>query len=86
MMRAFACVVLVLAVVPAAASAAVRVETVSTRPDMVTGGDVLVRVSGAAPESIVVRVDGRDVTDSFRRPAGWADRARQRARRRAPPT
>ena len=64
-MRAFACVVLLLAAVPASARAALSVETMSTRPDMVTGGDVLVRVSGAAPPSIVVRVDGRDVTASF---------------------
>ena len=62
MLRALACAVLLLAVMPAAADAAVQVETVSTRPDMVTGGDVLVRVSGAAPDSIVVSVDGRDVT------------------------
>ena len=64
-MRAFVCVVLLLAAVPASAHAALSVETLSTRPDMVTGGDVLVRVSGAAPPSIVVRVDGRDVTASF---------------------
>jgi hypothetical protein len=66
MLRAFAWVLLVLAALPAAADASLRVETVSTRPEMVTGGDVLVRVRGAAPASIVVRVDGRDVTRSFR--------------------
>ena len=65
MMRAFACVLVVLAAMPASASAALEVETLSTRPEMVTGGDVLVRVSGALPERIVVRVDGRDVTSSF---------------------
>ena len=66
MKRVFACALLALAAAPASAGAALRVETVSTRPEMVTGGDVLVRVGGADPASIVVRVDGRDVTGSFR--------------------
>src|SRR3954447_654883 len=41
-------------------AAAVRIEVLSSRPDMVTGGDALVRIS--APASVRVRVDGRDVT------------------------
>jgi hypothetical protein len=56
MMRAFVCVLVVLAVTPAAAEAALRITTVSTRPEMVTGGDVLVRVSRPA----VVRANGRE--------------------------
>lgn len=56
MMRVFVCVLLVLGLVPTAADAALRIATVSTRPDMVTGGDVLVRVSRPA----VVRVNGRE--------------------------
>jgi hypothetical protein len=46
MMRAFVAAVLLLAAVPAGAEARTRIETLSTRPDMVTGGDVLVRVHG----------------------------------------
>jgi hypothetical protein len=65
MMRAFACVLLVLAAVPASAEARLRIDTLSTRPDMVTGGDVLVRVRGAAADDVVVRLNGRDVTAAF---------------------
>ena len=57
MMRAFVCVLLVLAAVPGSAEARLRIDTLSTRPDMVTGGDVLVRVSRDA----VVRLNGRVV-------------------------
>src|SRR4051812_48394494 len=63
-MRVFACVLLVLVLLPATAEAALRVETVSTRPEMVTGGDVLVRVSGV--NHAKVTVDGRDVSRAFR--------------------
>jgi len=64
-MRALMGVLLVLAAVPAAAdAAALKVETVSTRPDMVTGGDVLVRVTGAVRPRVAV--DGRDVSGAFR--------------------
>ena len=53
-MRALSCaVLLLLVVVPGSADA--EIATLSTRPDMVTGGDVLVRV----PEASVVRVNGR---------------------------
>jgi Tannase-like family of unknown function (DUF6351) len=45
MMRALVAVVLLLAA-PAAAEARAKIQTLSTRPDMVTGGDVLVRVHG----------------------------------------
>ena len=46
-----------------------EVSVVSSRADMVTGGDALVRVAlpeGASPDTVTVRVDGRDVTAAFR--------------------
>jgi uncharacterized tannase-like protein DUF6351 len=52
-MRALLCAVLLLVVVPGSAEAGIK--TLSTRPDMVTGGDVLVRV----PKDATVRVNGR---------------------------
>jgi hypothetical protein len=52
MMRAFAAAVVLLVLAPATAGA--DIETLSTRPDTVTGGDVLVRV----PENAVLRVNG----------------------------
>ena len=55
-MRALLCVVLLLVVVPGSAEAGIK--TLSTRPDMVTGGDVLVRVDRDA----TVRVNGRVVS------------------------
>ena len=58
MMRVFVCVLLVLAAVPGSAEAGLRIDTLSTRPDMVTGGDVLVRV----PPHSVVRLNGHVVT------------------------
>jgi hypothetical protein len=57
MMRAFAAVVLLLAAVPGTAQAHATIEALSTRPDMVTGGDVLVRV----PPDATLRVNGRIV-------------------------
>ncbi|WFE43067.1 DUF6351 family protein [Verrucosispora sp. WMMD1129] len=48
------------------------VTVVSGRPDMVSGGDALVRVTvprTVAPHRVKVRLDGRDVTGRFR-PAG----------------
>ena len=58
MMRVFVCVLLVLAAVPGSVEAGLRIDTLSTRPDMVTGGDVLVRV----PPHSVVRLNGHVVT------------------------
>jgi hypothetical protein len=58
MMRVLVCVLLVLAAVPGSAEARLRIDTLSTRPDMVTGGDVLVRV----PPHSVVRLNGHVVT------------------------
>ena len=47
-----------------------RIDTLSARPDMVSGGDVLVRVTpapGAADAAVTVTAAGRDVTGDFRR-------------------
>ncbi len=49
---------------------AAKITTVSARPDMVSGGDVLVRVTpapGAPDGAVTVQVAGRDVTGDFRR-------------------
>jgi hypothetical protein len=51
------------------ASTEFQISSLSTRPDMVTGGDVLIRVD--VPDSTpidraVVRLNGKDVTSSFR--------------------
>jgi hypothetical protein len=51
------------------AAGAVQLRTLSTRPDLVSGGDVLVQLSapaGTTPESIAVLLNGRDVTAAFR--------------------
>ncbi|MEU8221063.1 DUF6351 family protein [Kribbella sp. NPDC048915] len=58
--------VLVVPVVPAVASREVRLEVLSGRPDMVTGGDALVHVAvpdGA--ERVRVTLNGKDVTSTF---------------------
>ena len=54
---------------PAETAGVPGLEVLSTRPDMVTGGDVLVRVAppaGVAPDALVVQAGTRDVTDRFR--------------------
>jgi hypothetical protein len=69
--------ILLLAVLPlllglapqAAADPPPGVTALSTAPDLVSGGDVLVRLDGAVPQPqrhVRVTVDGRDVTDAFR--------------------
>ena len=64
---------LVLAVAGAAVSAGAQtpeIATLSARPDMVSGGDVLVRVTpapGTGDEALTVLAAGRDVTGDFRR-------------------
>ncbi len=50
---------------PSAADPPLLLEVVSTRPDLVTGGDALVRVSGPV-SGVTLDVDGRDVTDRLR--------------------
>jgi hypothetical protein len=45
------------------------IEVVSTRPDMVSGGDVLVHVAARgdrAPSALTVRIDGEDAAATFR--------------------
>jgi hypothetical protein len=46
----------------------VRISTLSVRPDLVSGGDVLVRLfaPNAQVSALTVRVDGADVTSAFR--------------------
>ncbi len=58
------------------ASPGFAIESVSAHPSAVSGGDVLVRISGGADldlASIRVTVDGRDVTESFRAASPDAD-------------
>jgi hypothetical protein len=64
----------ILAGAPAASLAASRakgamLEVVSSRPDMVSGGDVLVKVTvphGGASDSFQVSAAGRDITGAFK--------------------
>ena len=52
-----------------ASDSALTLETLSTRPWLVTGGDVLVRVAladGVDPAGLEVVANGVDVTDAFR--------------------
>jgi putative cell wall-binding protein len=47
---------------------AVRIEVLSNRADLVSGGDALVEVAvptGVDPETVALDVDGRDITDAF---------------------
>src|SRR3546814_2430279 len=50
------------------------IETVSTRPEHVTGGDVLVRISGVAEldGDLAVTAGGDDVTEAFGAPEDGA--------------
>jgi len=43
------------------------IHVISSRPDAVSGGDVLVQLSAQADSDWIVRLDGQDVTRSFRR-------------------
>jgi hypothetical protein len=48
---------------------AIQLEALSTRSDLVSGGDVLVQLAmaeGAAGEPVSVMLNGRDVTSAFR--------------------
>jgi len=67
MRRLLSLVVLAVAVGPPSALAASDVElrVLSTRADLVTGGDALVEVTGAGPGGVRVAVGGRDVTGAF---------------------
>ena len=51
-----------------AQSNALHVSTVSARPEMVSGGDVLVRVDlpgDLSPDAVLVKLNGRDITSVF---------------------
>src|SRR5688500_9218857 len=66
------CVVVALTCVPAGggpfAQGRVDIRVVSIRPDMVSGGDALIEITGASASSAppAVSVNGRDVTSAFR--------------------
>src|SRR5882672_7460019 len=48
-----------------AAQAGLTITTLSSRPDMVSGGDALVEVKTATPSGVVVTLNGQDVTKAF---------------------
>lgn len=50
----------------AAAQGSLRIATISGRPDMVTGGDALVRVSGTASRDVRIFSNDADVTSAFK--------------------
>jgi hypothetical protein len=50
---------------PAAADARLRIDVVSSRADMVSGGDALVEIQGARSSELTVTVGGRDVSAAF---------------------
>ncbi len=55
-------------VFPAAASAAVEIDVLSNRADLISAGDALVEVklpAGTDPSGVVVADDGRDVSNAF---------------------
>ena len=51
---------------PANAAEALRIAVLSSRADMVTGGNALVEIAGADRDSLTVSLDGRDVAKLFR--------------------
>lgn len=51
---------------PAFSAEALQITVLSSRPEMVTGGDALVAITGGAPDSLTVRLNGRDARDAFR--------------------
>lgn len=52
---------------PAAVAETLGVSVLSTRPDMISGGDALVRIdiSGIAPNQVQVALNDEDISDSF---------------------
>jgi hypothetical protein len=68
-------VVLTSAVSPAMAAASLELVSLSTRPDKVSGGDVLIMLrlpAGTTGASASIRLNGRDITGAF-----WPDPASQ---------
>ena len=49
----------------AKAPAPIEIRVLSNRADLISGGDALVEIVGAAPGKLAVDVDGRDVGNAF---------------------
>ena len=65
-MKGIAVTILCLGAATGCAERRLDLSVLSGPADMVTGGDALVELSGAAVGSVQVELDGRDVTSSFR--------------------
>ena len=64
-MRTLVAALTALLIAPASASAALNIDVVSNRADLISAGDALVAIDGADPSTIRVTEDGRDVTGAF---------------------
>ena len=56
--------------IASSAGGVVQIKTLSVRADLVSGGDALVKIAvpqGASPTSLRVRLNGHDITSSFRK-------------------
>jgi len=62
---AFAVLAVTLGVVPDAVAREPTIEVLSGRADLISGGNALVAVSGAPPETLRISAAGRDVTSEF---------------------
>lgn len=60
-----ASILLVLAFLGCTSGPAPVIEALSSRPEMVTGGDVLLEIRGASLDALEVRLNGQDVSASF---------------------
>jgi hypothetical protein len=56
---------IVMALVGAAPAHALEIEVLSSRADLVSGGDALVRISGADAQGLTVKLGSKDVTSQF---------------------
>ncbi len=64
-MRTLVAALTALLIAPASASAALKIDVISNRADLISAGDALVAIDGADPSTIRVTEDGRDVTGAF---------------------
>ena len=64
-MRTLVAALTALLIAPASASAALKIDVISNRADLISAGDALVAIDGADPAAIRVTEDGRDVTGAF---------------------
>ena len=64
-MRTLVAALAALLIAPASAGAALKIDVVSNRADLISAGDALVAIDGADPPAIRVTEDGRDVTSAF---------------------